>query len=63
MRMVNLCKTNIPGTQKVQFHTGKTSKSCVEIVSGNREQQGDSGATAENHFSAQQNSSREPMKI
>ena len=45
------------------FHTGKTSKSCVEIVSGNREQQGDSGATAEKHFSAQQNSSREPMKI
>ena len=63
MKMVNLCKTNIPDAQKASFHTGKTSKSCVEIVSGNREQQGDSGATAENHFSAQQNSSREPMKI
>lgn len=34
----------------------------MEIVSGNREQQGDSGATAEDHFSAQQNSLCEPVK-
>lgn len=53
MRMVNLCKTNIPDVQKASFRIGKTSKSYAEIISGNRERQGDSGATAEDHFSAQ----------
>ena len=35
--------------QKTRFHTG-TYKSCVEITSGNQEQQGNLGATAENCF-------------